>query len=155
MKTELSDLQTAERVLASFDLEVAANNANRVTAGSANGYKPETAIGRAFQEAAQPTMPDMIIRVLADALRETPPHKTLENREIAARIRETFGIEVNEDYVSSTIWRVWKRGKVRKIKQGVYALPKETPTSEGSGENTLAGANGNQQGGEARLGGGT
>jgi len=121
-----------------------------------DGYKTQAPIGQAFSDSGtEPTMPEMIVAVLATA--HQSGQKSMSSREIAERIKAEFKRDdFNDDRISSTIWRLWKADRLRKIRQGVYALPKEKPVSEVSGQDAPTGLDENPaQGGEARPGGGT
>jgi hypothetical protein len=148
-QTEVADLTAAERVFGMLD-----DDAKRPTSGTASGYKAQTPVGRAFADTGtEPTMPEMILAVLKTAHAEG--HKSLTSREIAEAMKAEFKLPLDDDRVSSTIWRLWKADRLRKIKQGVYALPKERPASDKPVEGTPAGLDDNPaQGGEARPGGG-
>ena len=102
-----------------------------------------------------PTITQMILEVLL--LAQEIELEGLAPREIAREISRQFRVENKGEYVSSICWRLWKRGQIVKVRDGVYALP---PTKRASDllsreDQSEAPVQPDAQGGEARPGGGT
>lgn len=159
LEAELVELETAGKVIARL------SGAAWPPAGSANqlhatGIAASTEVGSVkvltVPGASPPTMPEMIIAVLHAAHRQGL--RGLSPKEMAERIREKFpGAVVKGDYVASIAWRTGKQGRIRKIGEGLYALPEEKEATDLLSREDQSEASGSNpaQGGEARPGGGT
>jgi hypothetical protein len=116
---------------------------------------PATVRGFAYTGPAPLTIPEMIISVLTDAAAEG--FEGLAPVEIGERINKKFRVQLPKEGVSPTVWRIWKKGRLVKIREGFYALPseKEAPDQLSLGDGSEASDPNPAQGGEARPGGGT
>jgi hypothetical protein len=153
-ESELLDLDVAGRTLARL------TGASWPQAGEGDSTISTSNIGRvlAVEDASvKPTMPEMIEAALNAA--HGVGAVALEPKTIAAYVERIFNNKPDGAYVSSIVWRMWKRGQLVKIGAGAYGLPGQTNEASdllsGRDEPEASDQEPGAQGGEARPGGGT
>jgi hypothetical protein len=114
LEAKAKDLETAERVLASLDLEEETDEAAAQDAASVvtDGITKPSGI---------PTMPEMIFEALRDA--KARGVSGLEPKEIAQFIAGRYWPEVTINSVGPIAWRLYSKAKLSK-RNSKYSLPK-------------------------------
>lgn len=84
-------------------------------------------VSRSFP-APEMTTPEMILAVLADAIKDG--FEGLAPAEIGQRMVARFKFTLPKDGISPTVWRLWKDGRLQKIRDGFYTLPENDKATD-------------------------
>ena len=144
MEKELVELDTAERVISRL------TDAKRSPSSTTDEREQEAASGE--KPEGIPTMPEMI----TEALTAVGRGHGLKPKDIRNWIARTYWGGVRGENVSSILWRMWKRGDLKK-RASHYRLPlkDETVDENPNEETSTASLFPSAQGREAVPGGGT
>jgi hypothetical protein len=148
LEKELKELELAARVLA----RLSGATGDQVGQEDASGTK---ATGGSGKPEGAPTMPEMIVEVLKQY--ESVFGDGAEPKAIAREIRLRWWPDVDGAYVSSIMWRMWKRGDlVKHTETATYRLPDEGKTADDkpSRDTSAASLFNHAEGREAGPGGG-
>lgn len=111
LRTEDSELESTERVLARFVPEAATSQPKEAANGATIDGASSASAGSG-KPVGTPTTPQMIITLLKDAERQG---KTgLEPREMLIAITKRWWPSVKSEDVAPTAWRMWKDGRLLK-----------------------------------------
>ena len=136
LKAELPDLQVTERTLARLagsDSQVSAlATMFAVGEGEEVGKlitpaKLAAALNGGGKPSGIPTTPDMILTLMTEARRRGS--NGYEPQELTRAISRRWWPGVKSEEVSPIVWRMWKRGQLRKV-GSVYLLPENTEAAD-------------------------
>lgn len=132
LKAELPDLQVTERTLA----RLAGNESSVIYAASlvfSSDNEPEpkpitsaqlaAALNGGGKPSGLPTTPDMILTLLMESRRRGAGG--MEPQDLTRGIARRWWPGVKSEEVSPIVWRMWKRGQLRK-EGSLYLLPENT-----------------------------
>lgn len=114
LESELAELDTAEKVILRL------GGGKRSAPREAN--KPQSAKSSGAGAKAPPAS-EMIMEVLKSAYERHGIVDGLAPKDIAQRIQDKYKVALKGEYVSTSVWRLWKKGDLLKDESGRYRIP--------------------------------
>lgn len=136
LKAELPDLTVTERTLARLSGEPVSPSVSSLFTESSEPEverKPITAAQLAAalngggKPSGTPTTPDMIMTLMMESRRRGAGG--MEPRDLTRAISRRWWPGVKSEEVSPIVWRMWKRGQLRK-EGSLYLLPENTEAAD-------------------------